>query len=106
MDVNMVLGVCCVFWVFLLTSASLMPAAFRSGKKVKKRPSSGQKRIKNGLQATEKRKCFRHQFKKMPKKTQLTPKTIFLSIFIFCRTNVRDIYQKYEGHYQLFSTQR
>ena len=116
----MVLGVCCVFlgiflnfslqhfrfsvafspflglfWPsegrFLTFFPSLMPAAFRSGKKVKKRPSSGQKRLKNGLQATEKRKCFRHQFKKMPQKTQLTPKTIFLSIFIYFLTNVRDL---------------
>ena len=76
--------------------------AFRSGKKVKKRPSSGQKRLKNGLQGTEKRKCFRHQFKKMPQKTQLTPKTIFLSIFIFCRTNVRDIYHIVVGKFGCF----
>ena len=65
------------------------------GEKSQKAAFFRPKRPKNGLQATEKRKCFRHQFKKMPKKTQLTPNTIFLSIFIFCRTNVRDIYQKY-----------
>ena len=53
----MVLGVCCVFLgIFLNFSlqhfrfsvASLMPAAFRSGKKVKKRPSEGQKDPKTG----------------------------------------------------------
>ena len=32
-------------------------AGMSEGKKVKKRPSEGQKRPKNGLKATEKRKC-------------------------------------------------
>ena len=81
----------------------LMPEAFpfsvawgiSFGEKSQKAAFFRQKRLKNGLQATEKRKCFRHQFKKMPQKTQLTPKTIFMSIFIFCRTNVRDIYHFY-----------
>ena len=50
---------------------------------------------RNAAGMLQKRKCFRHQLKKMPQKTQLTPKTIFMSIFIFCRTNVRDIYHFY-----------
>jgi len=54
-----------------------MPAAFRSGKKVKKWPSSGQKRLKNGLQATEKRKCFRHQLKQCPKKHNFSTLSAF-----------------------------
>ena len=123
MDVNMVLGVCCVFlgiflnfslqhfrfsvafspflglfWPsegrFLTFFPSLMPAAFRSGKKVKKRPSSGQKRPKNGLQATEKRKCFRHQFKKMPKKNTTHPQN-HISVHFYLFSNKRQRYIPY-----------
>ena len=87
-----------VFWhsegCFLTFFTSLMPAAFHSVKKVKKRPSSGQKNSKNGPQATENWKCFRLAVKKMPKKIRRIPKTIFMSLFIFRLTNFNDIYHR------------
>ena len=78
-----------LFDFFPLTHACGISFGEKSQKAAFFRPKKTQKRASGN----RKRKCFRHQFKKMPKKnTQLTPKTIFLSIFIYFLTNVRDIY--------------
>jgi len=54
MDINMVLGFVVLFCFF----PSLMPAAFRSGKKVKKWPSSGQKRLKKRASGNRKKEML------------------------------------------------
>ena len=76
---------------FLTFSPSLMPAAFRSGKKVKKRPSSGQKDPKTGFRQQKKGNASGISSKKCPKKHNSPPKPYFCP-FLFFVEQTSEIY--------------
>ena len=88
------------FWpsegCFLTFFTSLMPVAFHSVNKVKKRPSSGQKIQKTGLRPQKTVNASGLQLKKCPKKLDTSPKP-YICPSLFFVWQISTIYTKPGG---------